>query len=207
MDLSTAKDNILSIWNRAEERDREEGFNWYSSALETSKRIARETRVSPEVAAGVIAALSPQMEWKANVELASRSLKTKRFGGHYSSNVNKAKAIYRGARPESVLKSPDGHDKTFHFYQCIINGGNTDSVCLDRHALAIALGRETSKEERHALRRGVYKNLASVYSGLASELGVRGSELQAVCWVTWKRLKEEEVSFDIQNFVSDKIKE
>lgn len=152
-----------------------------------------------EQSAGIIAALSPQMEWGQNVELAETSIKRKRFGGHYASNVNKAKAIFRGVSPENVLRSPDGHDKTFHFYQCIVNKGETDSVCLDRHALAIALGRETSKEERHVLRRKVYRGLAEVYRNLAGELRIKPSELQATTWVTWKRLKDEEVSFDIQN--------
>jgi hypothetical protein len=199
MDLTQARENILSIWDQAQLFDKANGFNWYPSAYQTAERIALEGKVSTEQAAGIIAALSPQMEWNKNVELAETSIKRKRFGGHYTSSVNKAKAIFRGVRPESVLKSPDGHDKTFHFYQCIVSKGEMDSVCLDRHALAIALGRETTKEERHALRRKVYRDLAEIYRNLAGELGIKPSELQAVSWVTWKRLKEEETSFDIQN--------
>lgn len=192
--------NILSIFKQSTLEEMVDGALWYPRALDRAKEMAREYNTNPQVAAGVIAALSPQQEWNQNLRMAEETLRTKRFIGHYKANTNKAKAIYRGEFPEMVLTSKYGYQKTLRFYQCISSAGKCERVCLDRHALAVVLGRPATDRERGRLKGKTYDLIAEAYRGVARKLGLTPGTLQAITWVTWKRLKKEETEFDISKF-------
>jgi len=65
-------DNLLWLYNNAPEEIRNVSRNWYLGANKTSQELAKKHNVSNESSAGVIAALSPQMDWNKNVSLADR---------------------------------------------------------------------------------------------------------------------------------------
>jgi hypothetical protein len=72
----------------------------------------------------------------------------------------------------------------------------SDAVVVDRHAFDIAVGRVTNNETRYALgRKGVYGSFAKAYvraaKTIARETGmdVSASQVQAVTWTVWRRLK------------------
>lgn len=181
-DADRYQENIYACYQRATDADIASGATWYSRACDIAAEIG-SGRVS--MAAGVIAAFSPQMSWKKNVEMAATCIRTNRFTGHYGANNRKARKIYKGQEPLSVL----GGQKTRAFYLGIVTRGATDAVCIDRHAGAIALGRELTEKERKSINGKRYERYAAAYVAVAKRVGLRATELQAVTWVTWRREK------------------
>lgn len=179
--------NIYATYQRATDADIATGLAWYPTAFEIATRIAKTI----EIGAGVIAAFSPQIAWRLNVELAAECIRKRKFRGHYSANNRKARRIFEGADPRKVL----GGNKTKAFYECILSAGETDAVCIDRHAIAVCLGRDATELERHKLskesgkQKRKYESFVSAYRTVSKRVGLSPSALQAIVWVTWRREK------------------
>lgn len=180
--------NIVRVWDQATEAEVAAGINWYRDAHALAVLLSP---ADPSQAAGVLAALSPMMDWEQNMKLGIRAYADGSASGALSSNVKKANLILNGAAPLDVL----GGNKVRAFYGCI-NNPSSESVCIDRHAFDIAVGRVTNNESRQALsRKGVYESFANAYvraaKTLSDRLGtpVSASEVQAVTWGVWRRLK------------------
>jgi len=137
----------------------------------------------PNRAAGIIAALSPQTSWPRNLGLAARMYADGRLnGGALSRSVTRATAIYHGAEPLNVLQGP----KTRAFYRLIADPDDPDTVCIDRHAIDVAVGERLSvldRESRYPLNRhNWYERFATVYRAAARQLAVTPSVVQATTW-------------------------
>lgn len=184
---------ILEVWSMATLSEVQDGLDWYNDAA----RIARNMNPDNwERAAGVIAALSPRLDWGRNIMLAQRAYDAWNRGddmeahqwGTLKSNADKALRIMRGAYPLDVL----GGDKVRAFYLSIVTG---TGVVIDRHAFDVAMGRVTNDETRGALsRKGVYDNFAKRYIMAAEQISGEGetvtpAQVQAVTWTVWRRLK------------------
>lgn len=180
--------NIVRVWELATDAEIADGMNWYRDAHELAVKL---NPADPASAAGVIAALSPMMDWGQNVRLAVRAYADGSASGALSGSVAKANRILNGEAPLDVL----GGNKVRAFYGCIADP-SSDAVCIDRHAFDIAVGRVTNNASRHALgRKGTYERFAGAYVRAASVLSKRlgtpvsASEVQAVTWTVWRRLK------------------
>lgn len=184
---------VLEVWNLATDSEIEDGMAWYDDAHEIAETM---DPFDPNRAAGVIAALSPRLDWGRNVMLAQRAyrafqqdptMKTHKWGT-LGSNAEKAHRILKGEAPEDVLKG----DKVTAFYAAIVDGSG---VVIDRHAFDVAMGRVTNDETRGALsRKGVYDAFAVRYIMAAESLTNDGypvtpAQVQAVTWTVWRRLK------------------
>lgn len=75
----------------------ERSMLWYVGANAIANRLAKKHSISVEAAAGVLAVLSPQMDWYKNVSLAERALEIV---------VNKKDHVVDQAMMEAVLKRP-----------------------------------------------------------------------------------------------------
>jgi len=174
--------NILAVYHAASAEHVAQGLAWYDDA----HTLARELDpADPSRAAGVIAALSPRESWTRNVYLAT--LLFERGGdlheGTLTGNLRKAREIYAGAAPLDVLRG----DKVRAFYALINNPADAESVCVDRHAFDVAVGRKTDDRARQALgRKGAYDRFARAYRRAAEVLGVTPAQVQAVTWVAWR---------------------
>ena len=179
---------IVDVFEQASVQELDEGINWYRDANAFAQTLDPE---NPARAAGVIAALSPMKAWDDNVRLAVRAYEDGRASGSLGANNAKATLILHGADPLEVL----GGNKVRNFYASIANPEDPEAVCIDRHAFDIAVGRVTNDQSRTALgRKGVYESFARSYWRAARVIGREGYEilpaqLQAVVWVTWRRLK------------------
>ena len=179
---------ILEVWQQATIAELDEGLNWYADANAFAMTLDPER---PERAAGVIAALSPLKAWTDNCRLAALAFEQGFASGVMRANGAKADAILSGAHPLEVLKG----NKVCNFYKAIENPEHPDAVCIDRHAFDIAVGRVTNDQSRSALsRKGVYERFGAAYKRAAriialNDHAVSPSQLQAVTWVTWRRLK------------------
>jgi hypothetical protein len=162
---------ILSAYSAATPQEMAEGAVWYPNARELAYELAEEYVMG----AGVIAALSPQIQWDRNIDLA-RDAFNDWFHGQVGDAIGKARSIMQGRDPDVVL--PRGK-KTWHFYHCILNPSTPDHVTIDRHAAHIALGSATAK-----IGVKLYREVAESYYEASKVIGRPPAEVQAVTWVS-----------------------
>jgi hypothetical protein len=179
---------IIDIYREATVAELSEGLDWYKDAHAVACRLDPE---NPRRAAGVLAALSPRENWDRNIMLAARAYEDGQASGSLGANCTKANRILAGEDPLDVL----GGSKVRAFFQTIADP-MSDAVVIDRHAFDVALGRVTNDESRQALsRKGVYEAFAKRYVLAARELSketgmdISASQVQAVTWTVWRRLK------------------
>lgn len=186
-------ENIIEVFKRASDEQLLEGLEWYADAAAIAISLANGDIGK---GAGVLAALSPQKNWGENVNLAARAFKNGKASGHVGNATGKADRIMAGESWQEVL--PEGV-KTWHFARCIQAAGEDAwSVCVDRHAIDIALGRYGTDESRKVLdRKGGYDLVADCYRQAAAMLadagfvGITAAQVQAVTWVVWRSEKAE----------------
>ena len=210
--------NITATFRSATDGDRATGHGWYGRARQLAERLAFENDDSEgyedrvRKAAGVIAALSPRLAWRKNVEYANLAYMTYNqmqqeaplrgltdevrasiFAGiipTLNANARKAFRILEGESPEDVLRGP----KVTAFYWTIVDPTDPRAVVVDRHAVDIAYGRTMSDDERNkALSGKRYGEVATLYRRAAAiisrELGEFWSpaQVQATTWTYWRR--------------------
>lgn len=178
-------DAICSTFDAATDAQWAEGYHWYPTAHAAAVDLADLHNVPTRTAVGVIAALSPQTGWEANLELAADLFA---FGtcGHYRDALTKAQAIAADpARdPLDILGGP----KVRSFYRNILEPDRPGPVTVDRHACAIAAGTDTSTylrtQPKTLERKAVYRLVSGLYRSAAREYGLHPHTLQATTWVT-----------------------
>ena len=102
---------ILQMFRSATREQVQDGIAWYSAARTFAVALARQYHVTKQCAAGVIAALSPQVSWKKNKDYAAIILRGKLGGikprAHcIARNWDKAWRIATGSHPLAVLGGP-----------------------------------------------------------------------------------------------------
>lgn len=202
--------NILACYLRATDQDRALGLEWYKVAHDDASRIAVRYQVPLDRVIGVIAALSPSTEWGRNL-LESEWLISAHVKGHRLPMVgvygkrNVAKAVRILANGHALTEfSAKTSPKVRAFYQCLLHPETSDVVCIDRHAKALALNIGSSRkgyasnDELSTVRSAAESDyLARHYQRIAKRLGLVPHQLQAICWVTWKRLAGDVKSLEV----------
>lgn len=186
--------NILAVFFSASEAEIAEGRDWYAQANLVARTLSnRYDLAGPHVAAGIIAALSPNNRWHRNVADAEALIRTYCAGDEcdaikvstYSKNKEKAIRILDGESPENVL----GGLKVRAFYNCIIGG---DDVCVDGHAFSIWSGQRVSTTKTPKISPRLYNAISEDYRRAAAVIDqVAGScytaaQIQAITWVVWR---------------------
>ena len=185
-------DNLLRLYKDAGPTVREEGMLWYEKAHCIAGDLSdRFFLASVSHAAGVIAVLSPAVQWEVNCRDAE-SVCAARKGDDvtvstYGQFREKAYAIRDGDDPIKWI-NPRTAPKTYAFWKCIKEPDNAAHVTIDRHALAACFGRLlTDRERSNTLKRvGMYNHFSQVYKDAASVVGILPSQLQAICWIEWR---------------------
>jgi hypothetical protein len=163
------------------------GKAWYPKAHKWCALVARRYGVPVDRVAGVLAALSPQTSWTYNLTITRRFFATSGAqSGQTRANAAKALCILQGASPLDVL----GGHKVRNFYLSIVGDGA--ALCLDRHAYSLACGRTLADVELAKAFSAKKRQRATfnAYNRVAEEYGLRLSELQAITWLTWRRIKK-----------------
>lgn len=186
--------NLFKVYYEANANDLENGLTWYSSAHSVALRLSSRYNITLEQSCGVIAALSPGYQWERNVQDAelfisyynagNRGKNLPNVGTYGRKNRNKAIEILRGKNPLDVLGGP----KVRSFYTNIFNPSDSQAVTVDRHAKSAAYG--IADKSTSLVREYEYEYLARHFRHCASKLAILPCQFQAVCWVTWKRLKD-----------------
>lgn len=192
---------ILTVWESATASQMEEGLNWYGEAHDLAHEFAERYSVTFEMAAGVIAAMSPNASWVTNVAMAESILAGSPKG--LANGVAKCERILNGEAPETVLAS-DTYFKVLNFYYSITSRGIA-GITIDRHAWDVYTGiRHADKSGAETSRQGGaplpirpkvagkrYVEAAQAYEEAAEILSARGESVtagivQSVTWVVWR---------------------
>lgn len=180
----TMTSKILATYNTATEDQMLDGKSWYPTANHLAARLDPE---NPWRAAGVISALSPQMDWDRNMFLTERTYAEGLAYGCLGASCRKANEIYNGTGREADVLPVLGGRKTTAFAISIMEPDHPTNVVVDRHAVSIALGRTSDDADVATLnRKGGYDWYADAYRAAAEIAGVTPNVMQAVTWTVWR---------------------
>ena len=180
--LTPHLDNILRTYRDATAGQTAAGLAWYADAHTFALSLSDDI----DRAAGVIAALSPRVNWARNMVLASRAFVEGRATGTLPHSCETATTILHGAPWREVLSGP----KTRAFAATIADPTDPHHVVIDRHALSIAIGRvSTDADSRVLARKGGYETFAECYRDAARTVGISPAQMQAITWVVWRETK------------------
>jgi len=175
--------NILSTYQKRTEADE---FDWYREANEYAQYLARHTGATLIQCCGVIAAFSPLKTWEQNKIIAFSFLRT-RSGKHTKAFKDKARAILKASTPEEICDILNGR-KITAFFLNIFYPDRSDVLTIDRHAIAIALGRNAKDNEQN-ITAAQYAFFMECYTIAAARAEIPPIQMQAITWETWRRLK------------------
>jgi len=189
LDSTTVVLNILNFYAGATPAEKKQGHLWYPNARAHAEARARKHGMSTQQVAAVIAVLSPQMEWKYNLRWADEVI-----GAHLKGKPLPIRGLGNNVRRAAIALSGDFSDverttgtlKVHNFYASII--GRRGAVCIDRHAIRIALGDELGN--RISITDKQYRFVAECYMDAAREFKMRASHMQAITWLVCKRKRE-----------------
>jgi hypothetical protein len=99
-------DNLLALYEAFPVELRAAATRWYDGARKIADSIAKESGLTPEQAAGILASFSPMKDWFQNVELGIQFGKI--FKNHLKTKVTKAK-FAQGYK--EVIESASGKTK------------------------------------------------------------------------------------------------
>ena len=195
--MQTNIDNIRAIYQLATGTEKVNGSSWYSIAHCVALDLADRYEVTECQAIGVIAALSPRNKWERNVQDAEALIAAFVSAGPSQAiltkvctfTTNKAKAIRilqtvdpTADEVRDLLSGP----KLKEFFSCIL--GHRDEVCIDGHAYCIWAGQRTGLKDVPAIGVKLRRQIKADYVAAAKDLNIPPATLQAVTWVTWRRI-------------------
>jgi hypothetical protein len=197
LDEATVSEHILDMFNRANELEVANGMCWYKVANREARQIQVKSNQGLKLnqICGIIAALSPRNKWLRNLIDAENlaicydgtlpsllNFKAATFG----SNKLKAILIASMVNPtDSEVLDVLGGDKVRSFYLNILNPDSGIDVTIDGHAISIALG---ERIVGIAAKGRIYKHIVDMYIEEANRLKIIPNQLQAITWLTYRRL-------------------
>jgi hypothetical protein len=183
---------LESVFDQATPQDVIAGMRWYDEAHRFARHLASKYGVSLDVAAGVIAALSPRSKWERNIQDAENVIAAYVRGkdpmevpcGTFNHNKERAVEILSAGTRHGILSG----EKVCAFADNIENP-RTDTVVVDSHAYNAWLGERAIIGE-HGIRITPkrYRETAEGYRQLANQVGIAPNQAQAIVWLAWKRM-------------------
>jgi hypothetical protein len=187
---------ILRFYSLATHTEVNEGMEWYNVANAYCKELASRFDISIQQAAGIIAVFSPQAGWAENKRYAVSFLVNP--GNRLRSLVQniKAKKILR-LKSEADIYAAQSTDnaayKTKSFLLNILNPDIATRVTIDRHAIAVC---SQSPDNVFALdnsyakyTQAQYDFFQACYTQAAASLDILPHQLQAITWITYRRIR------------------
>ena len=179
---TTMRKHILNWYNQATTDEVQDGLSWYEDAQQFARLMAYKYNYSVNQISQIISILSPQTDWNAN------KLNTELFLVHgknikiYATNMQKEKC-------EKVLNNtysiPLTAQKTYAFADNIANTQSV-KVTIDRHASKVA--NNVLQGGSVSIAKTQYLEFEKAYNFVANKLNITAYQLQAITWVTYKRV-------------------
>ena len=208
--------NILAVYLSASDTQVNAGLSWYSEAAEFARDLGatlefefgmQRKQTWFECASAIIAILSPMKSWETNKKLAISAVDQVIRGfpvtGTYSAQCRKVEQAvlftlkYRGEYHAldllDIISNRDAQ-KTRRFFSNII--GISSCVTVDGHAANIAnygtVRKPITSVEMKRPRRALYDTYERAYLVAARVVELTPSQLQAITWVAYREMKNEE---------------
>src|SRR5690606_32788242 len=135
--------------------------------------------------------------WDEN-KIIARSFLTGGSCKHTAVMKNKAIAILKSSGSAEEIAEILNGNKITSFFLNILFPSRENNVTIDRHAIAIALGRN-AKDNEQQLTTGQYLFFENCYKIAAEKRNVNPAFMQSATWEKWRELKTaakfEEVPF------------
>jgi len=183
------RNNILKVYKVSVNSEQND---WYREAHQFGVEVSsflksfKNYDVTVNQVLGIVSALSPLKEWEKNKEIAVDFILTGDCG-HMGANKRKARQILDcDGSDDKILEILSG-PKTSRFYMNMMYPDGA-GVTVDRHAIAIAIGRTATNKEQ-ALTPKAYTFIEKCYIMTAETLGLDPLHLQSITWQAWKRIK------------------
>ena len=187
--------HIQAVLDLASVADIVAGQDWYDTARDAAIALSDRYGVDVTTACGVIAALSPRNKWTRNLIDAENLINVYATSGLEACDAvkvctfgaNKAKALrILASHPtldvvEGILSGP----KLTEFFRCII--GQND-VCIDGHAYSIWFGDRVTLANVPSIGVKLRRQIKADYMAVALKNDMPAYELQAITWVTHRRI-------------------
>jgi len=182
------------LLQKADAGDIEQGRGWYKSAHKKVLALASASGYTVEQVAGVVAVLSPMVEWNLNWKSAERLCRGKgkaRGVPGFSANRSKAKAILalkiteKTGEVESHVRGP----KVNPFYHSLLDP-NYPKPVIDTQMIAAFYEGVAYRDDLKPVAQSE-KRKAPIYAAvktLAKERSWTVAEMQGVLWITFKRV-------------------
>jgi len=180
--------NIVDAYHSASPASHAEGTRWYTDAHGIAKQVSGMLDSDDiRVGAGIIAALSPQMEWGDNVTEAIQLCSTGKSPRQTKANEDKAILIGSNQDPEEVL----GGEKVTAFYHAMVSPTGQGKPVIDRHAIAIYYGKPVTERQLNSVfgRKKVMQRIQSAYIRAGKVIGEHHNVVQATTWVQHRKNK------------------
>lgn len=183
---------ITAILQHSTDSDIDDGRQWYARARQFAQDQSDEHNLNLQVVTAVISALSPETTWNINKAKTIEFLELKENStmATYPNNKDKALKFLEGKLVPNEHYNLDNWRKTSAFYRNILEPNCDQRVTLDRHALRIAHGYYLTGDESiyYGNTRAKYVKTENVFKQIARENGLLPNVLQAITWVTFRRL-------------------
>ncbi len=177
--------NIGKVFENATIKDYQEGLKWYADAHDFANGLANTYGIGNMKVAGIIAAMSPMKSWDINKKITEEFISCG-TSSHTYSQTKKAKNIYCGDETKTYIETTLGGLKTINFFNNIFNPSDENHLTIDRHHLYISTGLDlqvcTIKQYEFIKKRTIM---------FSKSINLTPCNLQAILWVTWKRMKKE----------------
>lgn len=188
--------NIKAVYGLAGAAEVADGLAWYGVARCVAQTIAEDYGLPADQVIGVLAALSPRNKWSRNILDCEQLVAAYVAGGACQARdtkvctfgANKEKGIQileTDARTLSAVLNILSGPKLREFASCI---AGLDDVCIDGHAWCVWQGSRVTLKDVPRISAKLRKEIKEDYAMAAAELGLKASEVQAVTWVTWRRI-------------------
>jgi hypothetical protein len=193
--LSQNQKHIQAVLDLASVADVVAGQDWYDKARDAAVALSDRYGVDVTTACGVIAALSPRNKWTRNLIDAENLINVYATSGAeacdtvkvctFGKNKDKALRILAAVPTLDMVESILSGPKLTEFFRCII--GQND-VCIDGHAYSIWFGDRVTLANVPSIGVKLRRQIKADYIAVALKNDMPAYELQAITWVTHRRL-------------------
>lgn len=191
--------NILAVYNMATPEEKLSGGAWYTYANNQLREISSIYNFSFDAMVDATAALSPGIRWQSNMRgveiLADAIANDKPLSlvsgvAGYRRNIDKAAAILLADKRNDPFRHILSGPKVTAFADNLRNGDRNgdDKVTIDVHAYSVAVGYRYTVATMPHISERERSAIIAAYRMVAGIVGLSASQVQAITWVTWKRI-------------------
>ena len=187
--------NIIAIYKLANPSEIKHGLTWYVNANTDCMKIANKLELPLHIVIGVVSALSPNNKWERNI-INAQDLCTAFMNGQDMDSIKVSTYHKMKQKAWHILETMPSYEETI----TILNGkkivsffrnisGDETDITIDGHARNIYYNdRQGLTTPNTNIKKNEYLDIQKAYLRASKKLGVKAYELQAITWVTWRRI-------------------